>query len=83
MSVIIAFLSTSLGKYVLGAGAALIAAIGWGIKQRMAGKAAERAAQAAADTKAVKTANQVQANVDALKPDDARKELKSWDQSKL
>jgi len=66
------------GKYILGAGAALIAAIAWGIKQRMAGKAAERARQAAADAKAVNAAKQVQTNVDAMKPDDARKELDKW-----
>jgi len=82
MSIILAFLSTSLGKYVLGAGAALIAAIGWGIKQRMAGKAEERAKQAAAETAAVNSAKQVQTQVDQMKPDDARKELGTWDKSK-
>ena len=75
MSVILAFFATSLGKYILGAGVALIAALGWGVKQSMAGKAAERARQAAADAKAVSAAKQVQTNVDAMKPDDVRSEL--------
>jgi hypothetical protein len=75
MSVILAFFATSLGKYILGAGVAIIAALGWGVKQRMAGKAAERARQAAADAKAKADANQVRTQVDAMKPSDVRAEL--------
>lgn len=45
------------------------------------GKASQKAKQAAAETAAVNSAKQVQGQVDALKPDDARKELRTWSKS--
>lgn len=52
MSIILAFLGSSIGKYVLGAGFALIAAVGLAFQQRLAGARAERAKQAAANLRA-------------------------------
>lgn len=82
MSFIAAFLATSLGKYIVGgigvAGAILVA---W-FRAKAVGRKEQAAKQAADDAKAVNQAKQVQTQVEALKPDDARKELKSWDPSK-
>lgn len=79
VSAILAFLSTSLGKYIVGgigiAGAVLA---GW-LRAKSLGRKEEKAKQAAAEAQAVNQANQVQGQVDALKPKDARDELKEWD----
>ena len=78
MTIILAFLSTSLGKYIIGgigiAGALLAA---W-LRAKSLGRKEQQAAQVAADAKAVTQAKQVQTQVDSLKPDDARKELGTW-----
>ncbi len=58
--------------------ASVIAALGWGFHQRLAGASAERARQAAAEAAAREIAGQVQNDVGALPADAARKELKSW-----
>lgn len=82
MSVILAFLASSLGKYIIGGvgvGAAIL--FGW-MRAKASGAKAERDKQAAAETAAVNSAKQVQGQVDQLKPDDARKELGTWDKSK-
>lgn len=74
-----ALLSFLLGNpTVLGVGAAILAALGWGLRQRLAGERAERARQAATEAAARDIASQVQNDIGALPPEVARKELKSW-----
>lgn len=63
---------------LLGIGAAIVAAFGWGLRQRLAGERAERARQAAAEAAAQDIADQVQNDIGALPAATARKELKSW-----
>jgi hypothetical protein len=62
--------------------ASIIAALGWGFHQRLAGakaeRVAERARQAAAEAAARDIADQVQNDIGALPANAARKELKSW-----
>lgn len=74
-----ALLSFLLGNpTVLGIGAAILAALGWGVRQRLAGERSERARQAAAEAAAHDIADQVQNDIGALPAATARKELKSW-----
>lgn len=75
---VFAALLSQIAPYALAAGGALIAAIAWGFHQRMAGASAERAKQAAQETKARDIADQVQSDVGALPTDAARKELGTW-----
>ncbi|MER9655693.1 ABC transporter permease [Mesorhizobium sp. M0152] len=63
---------------VLGIGAAIIAGLGWGVRQRLAGERTERARQAALEAAARDVADEVQNDVGALPAAAARKELKSW-----
>ncbi|TRC72739.1 ABC transporter permease [Mesorhizobium sp. WSM4307] len=63
---------------LLGIGAAILAALGWGVRQRLAGERSERARQAAAEAAAHDIAGQVQNDIGALPAATARKELKSW-----
>ncbi len=63
---------------LLGVLASIIAALGWGFHQRLAGASTERARQAAAETAAREIASQIQNDIGALPADAARKELKSW-----
>lgn len=82
MSLILTFLASSLGKYIIGGvgiGAAVL--FGW-MRAKASGAKAERDKQAAAETAAVNSAKQVQGQVDQLNSDDARKELGTWDRSK-
>lgn len=75
-----AILLTLLGKFW--PYLALIAAgLGWGIKQRMAGAASERAKQAAAEAKARDVADEVQNDLGTLIPDQRREELRKWSKS--
>lgn len=74
MSVILA----SLWPYLAIAGAALAVFLGYGAKQKAVGRKEQAANQAAADKKAADTAHKIDAEVDALKPSDARVELKKW-----
>jgi hypothetical protein len=71
-------LFTSLMPYLLMVGAAVVAFVGYGVQQRMAGKRAAKVEQAIAEKKAVDTARKIDAEVDALKPADVREELKKW-----
>lgn len=76
MSTLLTFL---LGNPTLvGIGAAILAALGWGVRQRLAGERSERARQAAAEAAAHDIADQVQNDIGALPAATARKELKSW-----
>lgn len=63
---------------LLGIGAAILTALGWGLRQRLAGERSERARQAAAEAAAHDIADQVQNDIGALPAATARKELKSW-----
>ncbi|AEH87818.1 MULTISPECIES: hypothetical protein [Mesorhizobium] len=63
---------------ILGIGAAILATLGWGLRQRFAGGRSERARQAAAEAAARDVADQVQNDIGALPAAAARKELKSW-----
>jgi hypothetical protein len=75
MTAIIAFLFSTVGKYIIGgigiAGALLAA---W-FRAKALGRKEQAAKQAAADAKAVNTAGQVRTQVEAMKPDDVRSEL--------
>jgi hypothetical protein len=74
-----ALLSFLLGNpTLLGVGAAILAALGWGVRQRLAGERSERSRQAAAEAAAHDIADQVQNDIGALPAATARKELKSW-----
>jgi len=75
MTVILGFLASSLGKYIIG-GLGIAAAVlaGW-LRAKALGRKEQKAAQDAADAKAVNQAKQVQASVDSMKPDDVRAEL--------
>ena len=77
MSMIIAFI---LGNTtIMGIIAGAVAFLGWGWKQRRAGAAAERAKQAKAEAKARDIRDMVDNDMGALPPDQARKELGTWD----
>ncbi|MGX5827737.1 ABC transporter permease [Mesorhizobium sp. 43Arga] len=76
MSALLTFVASN--PTLLGIGAAILAALGWGVRQRLAGERSERARQAAAEAAAHDIADQVQKDVGALPAATARKELKSW-----
>lgn len=77
MSATLSLLS-GIWPYLALAGAALVAFLGYGAKQKSAGRKEQAARQAAADKKAADTSHRIDAEVDALKPKDAREELKRW-----
>ncbi|ANT51237.1 hypothetical protein [Mesorhizobium amorphae] len=58
--------------------ASVVAALGWGLHQRLAGASAERARQAAKEAAARDIADHVDNDIGALSADTVRKELKSW-----
>jgi len=74
MTAIIMDLTLKFWPYIAAIGAAL--ALIW--QQRRAGAKAERAKQAEREAKARDIADQVDNDVGALQPADARKELKRW-----
>lgn len=57
---------------------AILAALGYGYHQRRAGAASERAKQDAREAKARTIADEVDNDVGAMPPDEARKELARW-----
>jgi hypothetical protein len=74
-----ALLSFLLGNPdILAIGAAILAALGWGFRQRLAGRRDERESQAAAEAAARDLADQVQNDIGVLPAATARKELGSW-----
>lgn len=77
MSAILALI----GPKLLAALAAVAGALLWGLKQRRAGAASERAKQAEAEQKARTIADEVDNDIGALPPDAARKELSKWSKS--
>lgn len=78
IDLVTAFIGPVIPYIIAGVGVvgALLAA--W-FRAKSLGRKEQAAKQAAADARAVNTAKQVQTQVDTLKPEDARKELKSWD----
>ena len=60
--------------FILAVGGALL----WGLRQRSAGAAKERAKQAAADAKARTIADEIDDAVAGHDPSENRKELKTW-----
>lgn len=61
--------------------AGIAAALGWGWKQRRDGAAKERAKQAEAERKARTIADEVENDIGAMPPAEARKELSKWSKS--
>jgi len=64
--------------YIIGGVGVVTALLAAWFRAKALGRREQAAKQAAADAKAVDAAKQVQTNVDAMKPDDARKELDKW-----
>jgi hypothetical protein len=58
--------------------AGTLGVLGWGISQRRSGAKAERAKQAAAEKQARDISDDVQNDVGALTPEQAREALKKW-----
>lgn len=58
--------------------AGIAAAIGWGFKKQRDGVVKERAKQAERERKARTIADEVDNDVGAMPPDEARKELSKW-----
>lgn len=61
--------------------AGIAAAIGWGFKKQRDGAAKERARQAEAERKARTIADEVENDIGAMPPAEARKELSRWSRS--
>lgn len=78
MSVILAFLTSTIGKYIALALSAIAAFTTAWIAAKRSGAKAEKAKQAQRDAKAVNTAKQVDDNVAAMSPEQRRKELGKW-----
>lgn len=74
-------LSLASNPTILAILAGIVATIGWGFKQRLAGAAKERAKQAQAEAKARDMADQVDNDVGALTPAQAREALQQWSKS--
>jgi hypothetical protein len=81
VSFLLAFLGSSIGKYVLSAGFALIAVVGVAFQRRLAGAKAERAKAAAAEAKAASEAQEIDDAVAGRAPDDNRGRLGKWARS--
>jgi hypothetical protein len=58
--------------------AGALGVLGWGIAQRRSGAKAERARTAASEAKARDISDEVQNDVGALTPEQAREALKKW-----
>ncbi|MET3522891.1 MULTISPECIES: ABC transporter permease [Mesorhizobium] len=63
---------------ILGLLASVIAALGWGFRQRLAGAEAERSRQAKAEAAARALADRVDNDIGALPAGAIKKELKAW-----
>jgi hypothetical protein len=72
-----ALLLVFLGKFWFVIAGAL-GVLGWGVAQRRSGAKAERARTAAAEAKARDISDEVQNDVGALTPEQAREALKKW-----
>jgi len=65
-------------EILIAIGAVILAALGWGFHQRKAGIASEREKQSAREAKARTIADEVDNDIGAMPPDEARKELSRW-----
>ena len=71
-------LLSGIWPYILIAGAAIGAAWAALASARRAGRQEQAAKQAEADQRAADTAHRIDTEVDAMKPGNAREELKKW-----
>ena len=78
MTAIIAFLASTLGKYISLAVISFTALFTAWTAAKRAGAQEEKNRQTERDAKAVKTAKQVQDDVAAMSPEQRRKELGKW-----
>ncbi|MER9912235.1 ABC transporter permease [Mesorhizobium sp. M0050] len=78
MTVLLTAFLEHVAPYALAAGAGLVALLGWGFHQRLAGAKAERNKQAAEEAKAKSDADQVDNDVGALPGGLAKERLKKW-----
>lgn len=78
MSVVLAFLSTSLGQWIVGVFGVIGAVIVAHFKGKRDGKALERAKQADAERRARTIADEVDNDIGALPSGQAREELRKW-----
>ena len=78
MTAIIAFLASTLGKYISLAVISFTALFTAWTAAKRAGAQEEKNRQTERDAKAVKTAKQVQDDVPAMSPEQRRKELGNW-----
>ncbi|WFP61476.1 ABC transporter permease [Mesorhizobium sp. WSM4904] len=76
MTALLSFLSGN--PALLGMLASVIAALGWGFHQRLAGARAQRARQTEAEAAARALADQIDNDIGALPAGAVKKELKSW-----
>lgn len=76
--IILGFLSTGIGKIVVGIVAALVAAGGAYLKGRSSGKQSERNAQAAREAHARDEAAEIDDAIAGRSPDANRDRLKKW-----
>lgn len=65
-------------KTILTIAGAVLAGMGWGFHQRLAGAKAERQKQAAQEAAAIDAANEIQEDIGALPPEVARRNLEKW-----
>ena len=69
------------GPKLIGILAAVVAALAWGFRQRLAGAKAERAKQAASEAKARTIADDVDNDIGAMTPEQRREAMRKWSKS--
>lgn len=79
MSALLAFVLNN--PTILAIGAAILAGLGFGFQQRLAGAKAERNKQAAQDAKAATEGQKIDDAVAGRLPDDNRERLSRWSKS--
>ncbi len=78
MTAILSLLASKAGTYLIGAGGVLLAVLATYMRGRLAGAKLERQKQAAEEARARDIADQVQNDVGALTPAQARERLGKW-----
>jgi hypothetical protein len=79
MTAILAFFATN--PKIIAIMGGIVAAIAWGFRQRLAGASAERAKQAASQSKAVSEAQAIDDAIAGRAPAANREELTKWSKS--
>lgn len=74
MTAIVISIALKFWPFIVGA----LGLLGWGVHQRRAGAKAERAKQAEAEARARDVADQVDADLHTLTPEQRRERLKTW-----